>query len=60
VQAGFLNKKSAAAEQPPAKWKIWFQRFLVVAPIAKNYILFGGFLVFSHFQGQNLAIPAPV
>lgn len=58
VKAGFLNKKSAAAAPP--KWKIWFQRAAVIAPIAKNYILFGGFLFFSHFQGQKLAITPPV
>jgi len=57
VQAGFLNKKSAAA---PSKWKIWFQRGVAIVPVAKNYVLFVGFLFFSHFQGQNLAIPAPV
>lgn len=56
VKAGFLNKKSAA----PSKWKIWFQRGVAIVPVAKNYVLFAGFLFFSHFQGQNLTIPAPV
>lgn len=59
VQAGFLNKKSVAPVVPP-KWKIWYRRLVVIVPIAKNYVLFGGFLVFSHFQGQYMAIPPPV
>jgi hypothetical protein len=59
VQAGFLNKKSSGPAAPP-KWKIWYRRLAVIVPIAKNYVLFGGFLVFSHFQGQYLAIPPPV
>ena len=57
VQAGFLNKKASAV---PPKWKIWYRRLAVIVPMAKNYVIFGGFLVFSHFQGQYLAIPPPV
>ena len=59
VQAGFLNKTSVAPVVPP-KWKIWYRRLVIIVPIAKNYVLFGGFLVFSHFQGQYMAIPPPV
>jgi hypothetical protein len=29
-------------------------------PIAQNYIIFGSFVVFMHFKGQLLALPAPV
>lgn len=59
IKAGFLNKKLSGPAAPP-KWKIWYRRLVVIVPIAKNYVLFGGFLVFSHFQGQYLAIPPPV
>lgn len=63
VQAGFLNKKSVAITQPqapPPAWKIWYERGTFYWPLAKNYLLFLGFVAFSHFKGQNLAIPAPV
>lgn len=57
IKAGFLNKK---ADAQPVKWRIWVQRIMVIAPVAKNYLLFGGFLVFAHLQGDKLAIPAPL
>jgi hypothetical protein len=64
VQAGFLNKGSATEQQKlqplPAAWKIWYERGALYLPLAKNYILFFGFVAFSHFRGQHLAMPAPV
>lgn len=68
VQAGFLNKGSGSSsgsgaeknQNKPAKWKVWYERAEAILPIAKNYMFFLGFVVVSHFYGQNLAIPAPV
>jgi hypothetical protein len=67
VQAGFLNKKGAAAKEP--HWAVeWYNRKLgpkvdlakVILPIAKNYLIFFGAVGFFHFQGQALALPRPV
>lgn len=64
VKAGFLNKK----KKEPSKLKAWYDRNLgpnsmlraSIIPIGKNYIIFGTAIALFHFQGHQLAIPAPV
>lgn len=63
VEKGFLNKKKKNASNTaagPSKIKIWYQRVITILPVAKNYIIFVGFVAFAHFRGDTLAIPAPV
>ncbi|GKY98646.1 hypothetical protein MPSEU_000821200 [Mayamaea pseudoterrestris] len=64
VRAGFLNSKP---KKEPSKLYQLYQKYLgpqsltrAILPIAQNYILFGGFVIFMHFKGQLLALPAPV
>jgi hypothetical protein len=66
VKAGFLNKKVKKQEDDP-KWKQFYKKYLgpesflqVVFPVAKNYIIFFGAVALAHFQGQLMALPAPV
>ena len=64
VKAGFLNKK----KKEPSKLKAWYDSNLgpnsmlraSILPISKNYIIFFGTIALFHFQGHQLAIPAPV
>jgi hypothetical protein len=60
VEKGFLNKKKTGAATGPSKIKLWYQRVITILPVAKNYIIFAGFIAFAHFRGEMLAIPAPV
>lgn len=76
VQSGFLNKGTSAlkgsndtagdddekARRPkgPPFWTVWVHRATIVVPVIKNYVIFVGFIVASHYYGHTLAIPAPV
>jgi hypothetical protein len=63
VKPGFLNKEKKEA----GFFKRLYERtigpnslFVMIAPIAKNYVIFFGTVAFMHFQGQQLALPPPV
>ena len=63
VKPGFLNKEKKEA----GFLKRLYERtigpnslFMMLAPIAKNYVIFFGTVAFMHFQGQQLALPPPV
>ena len=63
VKPGFLNKE----KKEPGFFKRLYERtigpnslFMMLAPIAKNYVIFFGTVAFMHFQGQQLALPPPV
>ena len=63
VKPGFLNKEKKEA----GFFKRLYERtvgpnslFMMLAPVAKNYVIFFGTVVFMHFQGQQLALPPPV
>jgi len=65
VKAGFLNKKEKKAE--PGALRRLYERTIgpnsllrMVFPVAKNYIVFFGTVLFMHYQGQQLALPPPV
>jgi len=67
VKAGFLNKKSKVKTKEPMAIVRWYEKVLgpesVVRkffPVAKNYLLFFGGVVLMHYQGHQLALPAPV
>ncbi|KAL3774539.1 hypothetical protein ACHAWO_003990 [Cyclotella atomus] len=68
VKAGFLNKsKPASAKAPPPFWKRWYDKTIgpksmlwVIAPVAKNYVIFFGMSAFFHYKGELSALPPPV
>lgn len=63
VAAGFLQKNGAASNQRNAttqKLQQYYQTVSTVVPMAKNYLLFGGFVLLCHMGGHLLVIPAPV
>lgn len=64
VRSGFLNKKEP---KPASKLQAWYDKNLgpnsllrQMLPVAKNYIIFFGAVVFFHYQGQQFALPPPV
>jgi hypothetical protein len=67
VRPGFLNKAAAPKKKEPSRWVQWYQKALGpqsmarrIFPIAQNYLVFFGAVVFFHFKGQELALPPPV
>lgn len=65
VKPGFLNKKEKPKEISSVV--AFYERNLGpnsplrrLLPVAKNYILFFGFIALSHFKGQFLGLPKPV
>lgn len=66
VKPGFLNKKGKEVVEEKGI-VAWYKKFLgpnsmirTFLPVAKNYIIFFGFVAFSHFKGQVLTLPPPV
>ena len=64
VNAGFLNKNS---KKEVGVLKKMYERtigpnsfFRMVAPVAKNYVIFFGTAFLMHFRGQDLALPPPM
>jgi hypothetical protein len=62
VPAGFLNKKKHSPIMSWYKSKVepTVQWVSAVWASSKNVVLFVGFVGLAHFQGQLLAVPAPV
>jgi hypothetical protein len=67
VKPGFLQK--SRAEKSPSHPVIqWYndklagtvQKSIQFGWMAKNYVLFGVFCVWAHYQGQAIGLPAPV
>jgi hypothetical protein len=64
VKSGFFNKKE---KKRPFFLVRWYEKTVgpdsllrQLFPIFKNYILFFGAVALMHFQGQQLALPAPL
>jgi hypothetical protein len=67
VKPGFLNKKQNDKPKEVSRIVTFYENNLGpnsplrrYLPVAKNYIIFFGFLAFSHFKGHLLALPQPV
>ena len=69
IKPGFLNKEKPKPEDTNflKKVTLWYERNLGPAsivgqlvPMAKNYVLFFGFIAIAHYRGHSIALPAPV
>jgi len=62
VKAGFLNssKTSSTTTKLTDFYKKWSGRVIGIFLVTKEYLLFFGGVALIHYQGHQLALPAPV